>query len=404
MSKDGGAEPANPLANPPVLAQAIEIAVPPGYQVTKVKINVEATPMHAKWGREMTAHPGFDVQEAYHTISASVVVGDQVMFASRAGTDPNNKNAVMWNPVANQMVLYLDAFLHSASGELDLGTPVTVKLPVSASLVGAYSGNVGIELICELTAQAEAAWAQGVYDSLRAAYDSWLREWRAQQAVAGRPPVLAERSPARHAEMIQTELRRHVISWMLGESPFGGRPAVRTPPPNAGIEPDIKLSAALASASTIQFLEQCLEWSNLTWVAYPYYWADRNRWSDLLDLETVDPALGSVLRAGSVRVVVPARPGFSSAVLHWLTFRQPWLGGSCPPVPGQPMYVSVAREIQDQLLPPPDGDPGESWEVALPTTLQWLDDRGANLPRNDLARLGQPPHEPTDKLLPDAPV
>jgi len=399
--KEPGAKSDSDLGNPPVLNERVEIPVPPGYEVTKVKVTIEATPMHGKWSREMTAHTGFEILEAYHTITASVILGDQAVFKTQPGTEQDNTNAVMWTPTPGKMVMYLDAFLHADSGELTLDTPVTVKLPVSASVVGAYSGHVGIELICELTDQARASWVQGVYDSLRAAYDTWLREWRAQESIAGRPLVLAERSPARHAEMIQAELRRHVISWMLGESPFQGRPAVpiMNGPPDT--TPDIDIPAAIGSAGTIQFLEQSLEWSNLAWVAYPYYWASRDRWSDLMDLETVDPALGNFLRAGSVRVVVPARPGFSSAVLHWLTFRQPWLGGSCPPVPGQPMYVSVAREIQDQLMPPPDGEPGESWEVALPTTLQWLDDRAADLPRNALARLGQPPHDPPDKLLPD---
>src|SRR3712207_7329059 len=43
------------------------------------------------------------------------------------------------------------------------------------------------------------------------------------------------------------------------------------------VTPDIDLDAALDTAATIQFLEQCLEWSNLAWVTYPYYWADRER-------------------------------------------------------------------------------------------------------------------------------
>ncbi|HET9410963.1 MAG TPA: hypothetical protein VFO75_03675 [Candidatus Dormibacteraeota bacterium] len=401
MSKDSGAKPSSDYWNPPALNQQAEVPVPPGYAVTKVKVNVEATPMNANWGREMTGHVGFDTQEAFHTITATVAVGDQMVYEAQSGTAPGNKNSVMWPDGATSMVMYLDALLHAASGELTLGTPVTVKLPVSASVVGAWSGNVGIELTCELTEQAKAAWVQGVYDALRAAYDTSMREWRAQEAMAGQPATLAERSPARQAEMVQTELRRHVISWLLGESPFMGRPAVSTAPPPPDPALDIEVDAALDSAATIQFLEQCLEWSNLAWVAYPYYWADRQRWPDLMDLETVDPALGDFLRAGSVRVVVPARPGFSGAVLHWLTYRQPWLGGSCAPVPGQPMYVSVAREIRDQLMPPPDGEPGESWEVALPTTLQWLDDRAAGLARNELGRLGKPPHEPTDELLPD---
>ena len=175
------------------------------------------------------------------------------------------------------------------------------------------------------------------------------------------------------------------------------------PPERAGVDttPDIDLPAALAAAPTIQFLEQCLEWQNLAWVAYPYYWADRTRWDDLMDLETVDPDLGAFLRAGSIRVVVPVRPGFADAALHWLTYRQPWRGGGRAPVPGEALYVSVAREIQDQLLPPVDGEPGESWEVALPTTLQWLDDEAAALPLNANGRLGRHPHEPLAPLLED---
>lgn len=122
-------------------------------------------------------------------------------------------------------------------------------------------------------------------------------------AVGRTAGALAERSPARHEEMVHAELRRNVVSWLLGESPFRGRPAVRVPPappdPDVDVTPDIEVGAALAAAPDIQFLEQCLEWSNLSWVCYPYYWADRDRWAQLADLETVDPQLGQFLRAGS---------------------------------------------------------------------------------------------------------
>jgi hypothetical protein len=196
------------------------------------------------------------------------------------------------------------------------------------------------------------------------------------------------------------------VSWLLGESPFQGRPAVRVPPaappPPPDVTPDIDIPAALAAAPNIQFLEQCLEWSNLSWVTYPYFWADRARWSELMDLETADPDLGNFVRAGSIRVVVPARPGFAAAVAHWLLYRQPWLGGPAP-LPGSPLYVSIAQEIRDQAMSPPDGEPAESWEVVLPTTLQWLDDN-AILPSNALARLGEPPHEPAILLCPSADV
>jgi hypothetical protein len=402
MAKDTGTKPAEDYWNAPVLTQSAEVAVPPGYAVTAVKANVEVTPFHAIWEREMSGHVGYDREETLHTITATVAAGDQMVFDSQAGPG-GGTNSIMSDGAQNHLVQYLDGHLHHKGNEQSLTRPVTVKLPISVCLVGAWAGNVGIELKCEITQQARAAWVQGVYDALRAAYDTWLREWRAEQAMAGNPATLAERSPSRNAEMMQDEIRRHVVAWLLGESPFKGRNAVpdKAAPPAADNTPDINVPAALGSASTIQFLEQALEWSNLAWVAYPYYWAGRDRWPDLMDLETVDPALGDFLRAGSIRVVVPARPGFSTAVLHWLTYRQPWLGGSRAPVPGQPMYVSVAREIRDQLMPPPDGEPGDSWEVALPTTLQWLDDKAAGLPVNTMARLGKPPHEPPEQLLGD---
>jgi hypothetical protein len=97
-------------------------------------------------------------------------------------------------------------------------------------------------------------------------------------------------------------------------------------------------------------------------------------------------------------VVVPARPGFAGAVAHWLLYRQPWYGGPAP-LPGSPLYVSVAQEIRDQTEPPPNGEPGDSWDVVLPTTLLWLDESD-ELPKNTLARLGKPPHQPLDPLCP----
>jgi len=375
--------------NPPTMTKDVEIALTPGYAATGVTLAIDATPLRAIWRRENTVKAGIGGIEGFHTITASVAVGEQVLFEREVGPFEANTNTVQGTG-SQVLVQYLEAHLHATVTKI-FATPVTVKVPVAINLSGAGSGTVAISLSCTLTTQAEDAWKQDVYDALRSAYDLWLREWRAAQIQAGHGAEIAERSSDRHEEMIKAELRRHVIAWLLVESPFGGRPAVLTGADNA---PDIDLDASLESAGTIQFLEQCFEWSNLAYVSYPYYWADRERWSDLMDLETADPRLGQFLRAGSARVVVPARPGFGAAVAHWLTYRQPWLGGGTPPVPGDPLFISVAKEIRDQTMPAADGEPGESWEVVLPTTLQWLDTSDA-LPDNDLARLGAPPHAPT---------
>jgi len=107
-----------------------------------------------------------------------------------------------------------------------------------------------------------------------------------------------------------------------------------------------------------------------------------------------------VLRAGSARVVVPARPGFELAVLHWLLYQEPFLGDPLP-LPDDDLYVSVATEIRDLTGPPGGGEPGDCWEARLPTTLMWLEDE-AQLPQNETRRLGKPPHAPKDPYCPAA--
>src|SRR4029078_1237754 len=112
---------------------------------------------------------------------------------------------------------YLQAHLHYTSAVSNLTPPVTARLPVAATLTGAGSGTVTLEASCAVTEQAQASWRQDVYDGLRTAYDQWVREWRSERALSGRTAgALAERSPARHAEMVRAERRRHVVSWLLG--------------------------------------------------------------------------------------------------------------------------------------------------------------------------------------------
>jgi hypothetical protein len=388
------------LWNAKSMSGRVELAIPPGYVANGGSVRVGAAPIHAVWRREVEVDDDdWQNLERFHTITAFVAVGDELVFEKQVGPDETKQNTIQLTGTSKQPQ-YTEAFMDGSDAALTFEPPLVAKAPVTLTVTGAASATLAIELECTLTDQAQAQWVQDVFDGLRSAYDTELREWRAEQSrtgLRGRAGVF-ERSPLRHQELIREELKRHVVGWLLGESPFQGRPAVApepTPGPGGGkpdVTPDIDVPKALAAAPDIQFLEQALEWTNLTYVTYPYYWADRRRWPDLADLETVDPELGRFLRAGSARVIVPARPGFATAVQHWLLFRQPWVGGPAP-TPGQPLYISMAKEIRDQTEAPEDGVPAESWEIMLPTTLLWLDEE-ANLPYNPLARLGKVPHEP----------
>lgn len=207
-----------------------------------------------------------------------------------------------------------------------------------------------------------------------------VRDVRAGVQIAGR-------SPLENTRIIREELKRQVIEMLLGQQ-FLGVDAVNFDV-NDG-RPSNDLDATVFSAPLIQFLEQVFEWENLTYVFYPYYWADAGRWDDLQPITSEDPDYARFLRSGSARVVLSARPGYASAVEYYIATGLPWTGGPAP-LPDDSDYISVADEIGAQTGGPDEGKPfGSSWEVRLPTTLLALDTDPSLPKKNDEATIPPP--------------
>ena len=78
-------------------------------------------------------------------------------------------------------------------------------------------------------------------------------------------------------------------------------------------------------------------------------------------------------------------------MLFYLYTGKVW-GGSQPPAPDDPGYLSVAQEIQALQKGADDGTPiSPSWEVTLPTTLLWAGSDVATLPSNAAQTIPKPP-------------
>ena len=102
---------------------------------------------------------------------------------------------------------------------------------------------------------------------------------------------------------------------------------------------------------------------------YPYYWGRKSNWLDRSQLQDVDPQFAEFLKAGAARVVLPVRPGFETAVAHFLDTGEIW-DGADPPLLSSPLYVSIIQEIKERdLAPGVEVAQGDPWDVRLPTTL-----------------------------------
>lgn len=262
----------------------------------------------------------------------------------------------------------------------------TVPVSLMANTANGYTINV--DLICNPLEETFKKWQIGTFELIAGAYfamkSAYHNEIAAKEVQKG--GIVDANSPEKNKEIVKEELKKQIIG-MLTESTFGGNNPV-TWDIDSDKPPQIDLSLAVSSAPKIQFLEQAFEWENLTYILYPYYWADPSRWTDLEPIEGTDPDFARFLRSGSARVVVPARKGFEHHVQLFLWLGIIWSGGSVPAA-GDETYLSIADEIKAMQRGADDGVPIDSWEVRLPTTLVWLENE-TGLPHNQHTTIEYP--------------
>lgn len=101
-------------------------------------------------------------------------------------------------------------------------------------------------------------------------------------------------------------------------------------------------ASALQYGELIKFLHQAIEWENINYVLYPYFWTypDKKRWDFKQSLYHSDYVHRSFLRAGAARVVLTIRPGFEP---DFLSLMEGHIGELLPP---NHQYMTVADELK----------------------------------------------------------
>jgi hypothetical protein len=270
-------------------------------------------------------------------------------------------------------------------------------IPISVYATSVFGFTAVVNVVCDLMTEAYLTWQDNTFDQISAGYQAMLAAYQKELDAANSQPGSAGTlagPPELNLERAAAELRRQVIEQLiqpLRAGNFEGEDDVTTnpnsAPPNA---PMAIVPESMTDADTVQFFEQAFEWENMIYICYPYYWARSSQWVADATSASADPVFDQFLNAGSARVVVPARPGFENLVAYYIQTGQIW-GGSQPPAPNDPNYLSVAAEIQALEQGATDGTPyGSSWEISLPTTLLWAGTDPSTLPVNQNATIPAP--------------
>jgi len=117
-------------------------------------------------------------------------------------------------------------------------------------------------------------------------------------------------------------------------------------------------------AAKVKFFEQAFEWNLMSYYFYPFYWAEKDKWEALYNINDIDdPTFRAFLRSGMARVIITVRPGFEEAVNWYMSTGQIWNGGQVPTMDDE-LFVSIIEELRNL-----EGEVEETWESRVPTSL-----------------------------------
>jgi type II secretion system protein G len=108
------------------------------------------------------------------------------------------------------------------------------------------------------------------------------------------------------------EVMKGVLRWLFGPT-FEFAPSDM--PENLYAEDESVIDETLwgkilYQGEIIKFLHNAIEWENMIYFLYPYFWSHKNRWEFKKYLDHPDFMHRAFLKSGSARVVLTIRPGF----------------------------------------------------------------------------------------------
>lgn len=266
------------------------------------------------------------------------------------------------------------------------GVPGTI--PVSVSFSGMFGVYGAVSIKCRLKQSVISDWQNDIYNQLQSAYNQMKSQYESDQAQAqeqasGEQFGQEEQSnPVLNRITEQRELKRACIEMLI--KPFCREQGEKLYDDINACDqyeiPQVNQNSKFRDyTAQTKFFEQAFDWDLISYLFYPYYWADKCDWGDLMNSENSDTIFQAFLQAGMARIVVPVREQFNEAVAYYLETGDIWLGGDLVPETDNDLYLSIAEELSE-----PEGAVEDEWETRVPTTLAIVQDKSAQLDEDGL--------------------
>ena len=232
-----------------------------------------------------------------------------------------------------------------------VGRSGNVKVIVVRRELG--DGSVTVTLEQKLRPGVHARWRNETWMALREAAQE---EWGVQrQMLLSRQEQLQSEIEAYDAltlrKMEREAIMRGVLQWLFGpDFEVGIEGSCGHPSDGEGVDvvdPSTwtEWNRVAEYGELIRFLQQAIEWENVIYLGYPYFWDIRSNWDVKATLRHPDFRHQEFLRAGFFRVVLTVRPGFEDQLIALTEVGV--LHSAAGVLPQNHPYLRIAEDIRN---------------------------------------------------------
>lgn len=242
--------------------------------------------------------------------------------------------------------------------------PFVKEFPISAGTTNYYLLNISFSVNCELTPEAKKQWQIETFNAIIKAYEAKLEEYNAK--VSESKAMQTEKlrtNPLFYRQIENMVLRKNCIEYLVSHDKLGENSLISGNKLN-NLQVNYEDVALDDYAAKVKFLEQAFEWELMSYNFYPFYWAYKQNWLQLYNVDESDDAIfKAFLQSGMARVILTIRPGFEEAVNWYMATGEVWNGGQVPTMDDK-LFVSIIEELRNT-----EGEVEETWETRVPTSL-----------------------------------
>lgn len=198
------------------------------------------------------------------------------------------------------------------------------KVPIIFWFGHVRSYYVLVRIFATLNKEAYNEWQFKIWNNLREAAETNFEVYR--QRCRDRLAELKEELEGDDAltlrKMEREEVMKMVVRWLFGPTfrfiPQGlsfNKSGLILYGSDEQVASDSVWERMMAFGEVIKYLHNAIEWENMLYFLYPYFWTHPKEWNTRLYLRHSDPTHQQFLKAGSARVVLTIRPGFEESFL-----------------------------------------------------------------------------------------